>query len=35
VERGRQKLSGRHELEALSESEVDGDDPFFENSTAT
>ena len=35
VERGRQKLSGRHELEALSHAEADGEDPFFEDSTTS
>jgi vacuolar-type H+-ATPase subunit H len=34
VERGRQKLSGRHELEALSHGDVDGDDAFFEDTPA-
>ena len=35
VERGRQKLSGRHELEALSHAESDGDEGFFEDSSAS
>ncbi len=35
VERGRQKLSGRHELEALSRAENDAEDPFFEDSATS
>ena len=34
VERGRQKLSGRHELEALGEGSVEGDDTFFQDAAA-
>ena len=32
VERGRQKLSGRHELEALAHGSTDADDAFFDDS---